>query len=154
MRLVAFAAAAALSVATAAVAQLRPPEAAARIQTRQANYKQMAAAMKGLGDELRGANPSLAEIRRRTATVARFAPHLLRWFPRGTGPEAGVRTRALPAIWANHEAFTRAGAALVVAARGLDSAARRGDLGAVRAALPRVRGACSGCHDDFRAPEE
>lgn len=154
MRLVAFAAAAALSVATAAVAQLRPPEAAARIHARQANYKQMAAAMKGLGDQLRGSNPSLAEIRARARIVARFAPRVLHWFPHGTGPEAGIRTRALPAIWSNHDGFTRAGAALVVAARGLDSAARRGDLDAVRAALARVRGACSGCHDEFRGPEE
>ncbi len=154
MRLVAFAAAAALCVATAAAAQLRPPDAAERIRARQASYKQMAAAMKALGDQLRGDRPSLAEIRARSRVVAGFAPRVLRWFPRGTGPEAGVRTRALPAIWSDQDGFTRAGAALVVAARSLDAAARRGDLAAVRAALPRVRGACSGCHDDFRAPEE
>ncbi|HKR24455.1 MAG TPA: cytochrome c, partial [Allosphingosinicella sp.] len=103
MRLVAFAAAAALSVATAAAAQLRPPEAAVRIHARQAHYKQMAAAMKGLGDQLRGDRPSLAEIRGRSRIVARLAPQLLHWFPHGTGPEAGVRTRALPAIWSNHD---------------------------------------------------
>jgi cytochrome c556 len=151
MRLVAFAAAAALSIATAVAAQ---PRAAATIHARQANYKQMGAAMKAINDELHGSNPSLAGLRTRTRVIAGFAPQLLRWFPHGTGPEAGVRTRALPAIWSNHRGFTRAGAVLVVAARELDGAARRGDLAAVRAALPRVRGACSGCHDDFRSEEE
>lgn len=151
MRLVAFAAAAALTVATAVAAQ---PRAAATIQARQAHYKQMSAAMKAINDELRGSSPSAASLRPHTRLVARLAPQLLRWFPRGTGPEAGVRTRALPAIWSNHDGFTRAGAVLVVAARSLDSAAGRGDIAAVRAALPRVRGACSGCHDDFRAPDE
>lgn len=153
MRLVAFAAAAAMIVATAALAQLRPPEAAGTIRARQANYKQMAAAMKGIGDELKGSRPSAHRIRRHSAVIAGFAPQLLRWFPRGTGPEAGVRTRARPDIWADNQGFTRAGAVLVVAARNLDAAARRGDLAGVRAALPAVRSACGGCHDDFRAPE-
>ena len=79
---------------------------------------------------------------------------MLHWFPHGTGHEAGVRTRALPAIWSDHEGFTRAGAALVVAARGLDAAARRGDVAAVRSACRGCARACSACHDDYRGPEE
>jgi len=144
-----FALAAAACVATAAVAQPM----AARIADRQANYKQMGAAMKAINDQLRSGNPSVREIRRRSALIAGFSVRLLRWFPRGSGPEAGARTRALPAIWTDHDSFTRRGAALVVAARRLDAAARGGDLVSIRAALPAVSRACSACHDDFRAPE-
>jgi len=153
MKFVLLAAAAALSFAAAAAAQLRPQEAAGTIRTRQANYKQMAAAMKGINDQLRSRRPSAQAIRRSSAVIAGFAPRLLTWFPRGSGLEAGVRTRARPEIWANHRDFTRAGAVLVVAARNLDAAARRGDVAAVRAALPAVSRACGGCHDDYRAPE-
>lgn len=138
----------------AAAAQLRPDQAAGTIRARQANYKQMAAAFKGINDQLRSSSPSVPAIRRGSAVIARHAPRLLRWFPRGSGPEAGIRTRALPLIWSDRAAFTRAGAGLVVAARNLQAAARSGDVAAIRAAAPAVGRACSGCHEDFRAPEQ
>jgi cytochrome c556 len=147
------AAAAAILVTAAAAAQRVAAPPAQTIQTRQHNYKQMAAALKAVGDELRGSSPSLAAIRRHSATLESYARQVLRWFPPGTGAEAGVRTRALPAIWSDRPGFERAGARLLVATRGLNAAARRGDLDRIRAALPAVRSACSGCHDDFRAPE-
>ena len=78
---------------------------------------------------------------------------MLGWFPRGTGPETGVRTRAKPEIWSNPSGFRLAGAALLVAARELSAAAQSGDVARIRAALPGVTRACGGCHDSFRAPE-
>jgi cytochrome c556 len=143
----------AIACAVAAAAQTRQLDAAGTIRMRQANYKQMAAAMKAIRDQLRASRPSVSAIRRGSALVTGHAVNVLRWFPRGTGPEAGVRTRALPQIWAEHAAFTRRGAVLLAAARRLDAAARRGDIAQVRAALPAVAGACGACHDDFRAPE-
>lgn len=123
------------------------------IRMRQGNYKQIAAAMKGIGEQLRSSEPSLPAIRAGSRTILGFAPQVLRWFPRGTGPEAGVRTRARPEIWSDHAGFRRAGARLLVAARNLDAAARSGDLDAIRAAAPELAHACSNCHDDYRAPE-
>lgn len=136
-----------------AAAENRPSAAAGTIHMRQANYKQMAAAMKALTEQVRGSSPSLPVIRRSSATILRFAPQLLRWFPAGSGAEAGVRTRARPEIWSDHAGFTRAGAGLLLAARGLDAAARGGDMAAIRSAIPQVAHACSACHDDYRAPE-
>lgn len=138
---------------TAAAAQRVPAPPAYTVQTRQHNYKQMAAAMKGINEQLRSSSPSLAEIRPRTALIATYAVQLLRWFPHGTGPETGLRMRALPNVWSDRATFTQRGAALLVAARRLDQAAQGGDLAAVRAAVPEVGRACSACHDDFRAPE-
>jgi cytochrome c556 len=136
-----------------AAAQNRPPSPAATIKMRQANYKQMGAAMRALNEQVRGSSPALPVIRTNSAVILRHAPQLLRWFPAGTGAEAGVRTRARPEIWSDRDGFTRAGAGLVVAARGLDAAARGGDMGAIRAAVPQLAHACSNCHDDYRAPE-
>jgi cytochrome c556 len=147
------AAAAFAGAVTAAAAQNRAMPPAETIRMRQANYKQMGAAMKGLNEQLRSGAPSVGAIRAGSRTIVGHAPNVLRWFPRGTGPESGVRTRARPEIWSDHSGFTRAGAALLVAARNLDAAARRGDLAAVRAAVPPVARACSGCHDNYRAPE-
>lgn len=150
MKHVLLGAAALAAIATAAYAQ-RP--AASVIQARQANYKQMAAAVKGINDQLRGGSPDLGAIRPRAALLANHALHVLGWFPHGSGPQAGVRTRARPEIWSDWGGFERAGARLLVAARALNQAAQGGDVAAIRAAMPALTRACSACHDDYRAPE-
>jgi cytochrome c556 len=144
-------AAAIAAIVTTATAQ--SPSPADLIRARQANYKQMGAAMKGMYDQLHASTPSIDAIRQGSHVVVTFAPQLLRWFPPGTGPEAGVRTRALPDIWSDNQNFRRAGATLLVAARALDAAAQRGDMDAIRAAVPQVAHACGNCHDTYRAPE-
>jgi cytochrome c556 len=138
--------------AIAATAYAQRP-AAPVVEQRQANYKRMAAAMKGINDQLRGRAPDLAAIRPRAALLANYGLQVLRWFPRGSGPQAGVRTRARPEIWTDQAGFERAGARLLVAAREVNRAAQRGDLAAIRAAMPALRRACAACHDDYRAPE-
>lgn len=137
----------------AAFAQRPATSAATTIQTRQGHYKQMAAALKGISDQLRAGSPDLAQIRPRAALLADRSVHVLAWFPHGTGPEAGVRTRAKPEIWSNQQGFRQAGASFVVAVRTLNSAAMAGDIGRIRTAFPAVQRACAGCHDNFRAPE-
>jgi cytochrome c556 len=142
------------AICGAAYAQRPAPNAAATIQARQGNYKQIAAALKGVSDQLRSGSPDIAQIRPRAAFLADRSAQVLHWFPRGTGTEAGVRTRARPEIWSNPRGFAYAGATFVVAARALNSAAQAGDIARVRAALPGVQHACGGCHDSFRAPEQ
>jgi cytochrome c556 len=144
---------AAAIVAIVATAAAQTGGAADIIRGRQAHYKQMGGAMKAINDQLHGTSPSLDTIRRGSHVIAGFAVQLIRWFPAGTGPEAGVRTRALPQIWSDNANFRRAGATLLVAARALDAAAQRGDMDAIRAAVPRVAHACGNCHDSYRAPE-
>jgi cytochrome c556 len=145
--------AAAVALCGAAFAQRPAPGAARTIQIRQDNYKQMAAALKGIGEQLRSGSPDLARIRPGAALLANRSVQVLAWFPHGTGPEAGVRTRARPEIWSDAAAFREAGARFVVAARALNSAASAGDHARIRAALPAVQRACGACHDDFRVPE-
>jgi cytochrome c556 len=147
------AAAAVAAIVTGAAAQYRAAAPADVIRMRQANYKQIGAAMKGINEELRGSAPSLPAIRARSRIILGFAPQVLRWFPPGTGLEAGIRTRARPEIWTDRAGFRRAGAGLLVAARAFDAAARRDDLDAIRDAASRLGHACSACHDDYRAPE-
>jgi len=144
-------AAAVAAIVTTAIAQTPSP--ADLIRERQAHYKQMGGAMKAVNDQLHSGAPSIDTIRQGSHVIVTFAPQLLRWFPRGTGQEAGVHTRALPEIWSDNQNFRRAGATLLVAARALDAAAQRGDMDAIRAAVPQVAHACGNCHDTYRAPE-
>lgn len=143
---------AAALAAIAGVAYAQSP-AANLIRTRQANYKQMAAALKGINDQLRGGSPAIGEIRPRARLLADHAVQVLRWFPHGTGAEAGVVTRARPEIWSDPRGFERAGAGLLVAARNLNRAAQSGNVESVRAAVPPLARACRACHDSYRAPE-
>ncbi|HTU13497.1 MAG TPA: cytochrome c [Allosphingosinicella sp.] len=137
-----------------AYAQRPAPNAAQTIQSRQASYKQMAAAQKAIGDQLRAGSPDIAQIRQRAAFLADRSVHVLRWFPRGTGPETGIRTRAKSEIWSDGAGFQRAGANFVVAARALNRAAASGDIARIRAAFPAVGRTCGACHDGYRAPAQ
>lgn len=142
------------AICGAAYAQRPAANAAITITTRQGNYKQMAGALKGIIDQTRAGSPDFGQIRPRAALLADRSVRVLTWFPRGTGPEAGVRTRAKPDIWANWAGFRQAGVNFVVAARALSAAAQSGDVGQVRTALRDVTRACGACHDSFRAPEQ
>lgn len=141
-----FAAAATLAVPTIAAA----PD---TIKTRQDNFKAMARSMKLIGDELRKDAPAFAIIRREAAALERAGGRVGRFFPKGTGAEAGVKTRARAAIWAQSAEFRAATVNSNSAIKGLRAAAAGTDLGRIRAALRSAGGACAACHDRFRVPE-
>ncbi|MFN3371862.1 MAG: c-type cytochrome [Sphingomonadaceae bacterium] len=133
-------------VATPALAQA-PAEI---IKQRQGHFKEFGRAMKAISDEMRARSPDAAIVRKQAQTLAGFGPQIPGWFPRGTGPESGVATEALPAIWARSSDFTARANELTAAARALDAAAASGDAARMRSATAALGGTCKGCHDDFR----
>lgn len=128
--------------------------AADTIRARQANYKEMARASKAIGDQLKARNPSVEDIQANAARLADLAPQILSWFPAGSGPEAGVRTRAKAEIWQEQERFGDAAGQFIAATQEFSTIAGTGDLDAIRAAQAEIGPACRNCHDRFRAPEE
>ena len=105
------------------------------ISARQANFKEMGKAMKASFGELKQAAPSGDAFKANANALASSAVKVAAGFPRGTGPESGAKTQALPAIWEKPDEF-RADADKLV-----------------KAALMQVGGACKGCHDSFRAKD-
>ncbi len=126
---------------------------AAAIKERQEFYKELGKNAKGIGDELKKPEPSMADIQKMAAAIDAAAPKIPSLFPAGTGPEAGVKTSAKAEIWQKGDAFKAAADKLVPAAHALDAAAKSGDIAAVKAAMPAVGGACKGCHEEFRTQE-
>jgi cytochrome c556 len=120
------------------------------IKQRQGNFKEFGRAMKAISDEMRGRAPDAAVVGRQARILAGFGPQIPGWFPRGTGPEAGVTTEALPAIWTRSADFTARANDLTMAARALEAAAASGDAARMRSATSALGGACKACHDDFR----
>jgi cytochrome c556 len=79
---------------------------------------------------------------------------LLKWFPKGTGPESGVKTYALPAIWEKPDDFTRLGKAAQLEAAKLHGMANASkDSDALRGQVIALGKACKACHDSYRSPD-
>ena len=141
------------AVSNVAEGQATPQDMAAVRRARHEHYEEMGKAMKGITTQLKGGSPDIAAIQRHAALIAGFGPQLLSWFPEGSGPAEGSRTRAKAEIWSDAATFRSRAQAFEQASGAFDRAARSGDVAAVRAALPALKDSCSNCHDKFRAPE-
>jgi len=139
-----------LAAASAAVAD----NAASVIQARQAHYKQIGAASKGIHDELGKPAPSAAVIQGFAKTIDTLAPQIPSWFPAGSGPEAGVKTAAKPEIWTDAAGFSKVASALATEAHHFDDVAQGGNIDAIRAEYTNLGKACFACHSKYRAKEE
>lgn len=137
---------------SAPVAGTRPDPVAVQksVDIRVAHYKEIGRAAKAIEDELEQSRPDLATIISSSRLIEALANEIPGWFPPETGPQPGVRTEALPAIWQQSPLFKQRAAALAGAARGLAAAAGSGNVGAVHALATNVGEACRACHDTFR----
>jgi len=87
-------------------------------------------------------------------TLAGLAKQAPSWFPKGSGPEAGVKTAAKAEIWTDAAGFAAAASKLADETAKLQQVAAGGDIEAMRAQARAVGGACNTCHDKYRtAPE-
>ncbi len=142
--------AAALAAATAGATVAWAATPAETVTARQNNFKQMGRAQKMIGDELKKPAPNVGVLRAQAQVLANLAPQVNRWFPRGTGPESGARTGALPAIWQQTPLFNTKATQFTNAARNLQRVAAGGNVAQIRAAVPAVGGSCKSCHDTFK----
>jgi cytochrome c556 len=140
--------------AVALLAQASEPANMQEFQkARHDHYHELGEAFKVVRDESRAGKPDLAKIRTAASFVAKAAAEQEKWFPAGSGPEAG-KTRARPEIWSQPEEFKAAMKLFSDAAPKLTAAANSGDAGAIRAAFGDVGQSCKNCHDKFRTKED
>lgn len=85
------------------------------------------------------------------ASLAETLPDI---FADGTGPDSGVETRALPAIWDDQAKFMEVVAATQAEATKLAEVAAGGDMAAIGAQAGALgKNGCGACHQSFRAAE-
>lgn len=125
-----------------------------QIEARQKNLKDLGAAMKTAGDQLKSSAPALEQIRPAVQTIKTHAADLANWFPQSTGPEAGIETEALARIWEDPAGFQAAHQRLVDESNKLSDMATGDDLAAIGAQASAVGGACKNCHDNFRQKKD
>jgi cytochrome c556 len=120
---------------------------------RHENFEAMGDAMKTIGDELKAEATDPAKIKAAAATINGFAPKLPGWFPAGSGPQDGIKTDALAAVWTDAPGFAAAAAKFKDEAPKFAAVVETGDKAAIGAAMQALGGTCKGCHDKFKAED-
>lgn len=121
------------------------------IETRQAGFKKMGGAMKAIVEQLKSDSPDKAKMAAAAQVISAGAEAQVRWFPAGSGAEAGVDTDALPNIWKDREKFDSLSTKLIPETRNLAAAMAGTDLAAIRMQVKAVADVCSSCHRSYRA---
>ena len=140
--------------AVALLAQASEPANVKEFQkARHEHYEELGDAFKVVRDQTRTDSPDVAKIKTAAKVVSSAAAEQEKWFPAGSGPEAG-KTQALPAIWSKPAEFKAAMKLFSDAAPKLHAAANSGDVPAIKTAFGDVGKSCKNCHDSFRAKED
>ncbi|MFM1926157.1 MAG: hypothetical protein RIT44_1963 [Pseudomonadota bacterium] len=139
-------AALAFTLAAPAQAQFAKPEDA--IKYRKASFTVMAAHFGRLGAMANGRVPYDAKAAAENAEVV-SALAKLPWTAFGDGTDKG-ETRAKPEIWKESAKFKEASDKMVTEMGKLNTAAKAGNLDALKAAFGPAAASCKACHDNFR----
>ena len=123
------------------------------IKTRHDHMKNdIGAPTKAIADQLKTGMPDKAIVNESAKKLASFAKQIPQWFPKGSGPESGVKTLAKAEIWAMPAEFKAAAEKLIVESDKLVQVAATGDAAALGDQMKATGGACQGCHKPFREP--
>jgi cytochrome c556 len=136
--------------AASALPSLGRAAGAEALRARRDKMKELGGDYKAIVDELRKRKPSLDVIQPSAQDVADRSALLTGWFPKGSGPETGMKTGAKPEIWNHLDDFNALGKAASVSAMKLKAAADAGDLNAIRQQVDETGNACKSCHDKYR----
>lgn len=128
--------------------------AAKAVVARHHNFKQLGGAFKAIFDEIKKDSPDKAVISTNARKMNALASQEASWFPKGTGPEAGVKTDAKPEIWSDPQGFAAAVKKLQGETAKLQQVSAAGDMAAIKAQVQATGGACKSCHDKFRVPDK
>jgi len=146
-------AAALLSCLGYTLVQAASPQ-AAQIKPRQDKLRDMGGALKAITDELKKPKVDWDNvIIPNTQTIKDRSAYLLNWFPKGSGPESGVKTYALPAIWQKNDDFVKLGKAMQAEAAKFAQVAGTKNPDALRTESTALGKACKACHDNYRSPD-
>jgi cytochrome c556 len=121
------------------------------VKARQASLKEIGGAFKNINDELKSGSPDMNSVKPLARDIAARTALLPKYFPKGSGPESGLKTRAKPDIWKDNAAFVKLQGDMTSAARALDAAAASGNVAGLTAARNSLGATCKSCHDRFRA---
>lgn len=128
-------------------------DAKSAIQARHDNFEAIGDAFKVIRDQIRG-DRDVAAITKAAQEINDLSLEVKNWFPAGSGPESGIETEALAAIWEDSAGFAKAADAFPTAAAEMLAAAKSGDIAKVGANVRTLGGSCKNCHDNYRLDKD
>ncbi len=142
-----------LSVTATAIVTAAPAD-VAMIKSRQDKLRDMGSALKKIDDELKRRSPDWDNVIQPNVQILHErSPFLPKWFPKGSGPEAGAKTYALPAIWQKGDDFAKHAKSMIAESAKLNQVFAKKDTAELRAQVIALGKTCKGCHDDYRSPD-
>jgi cytochrome c556 len=139
----------ALLAAASVTAKVSGAQAAQAMHERHEGMGNIGKAFKALHREFDSSSPSLAAVKASAAEIAVLSRQSSRWYPAGSGPEAG-KTAARPEIWQNPQDFAAKLSTFQKAAQLFNAAAAQGDMNAAKVRYADLGGTCKACHDKYR----
>lgn len=123
------------------------------IKDRIRNFKNMGAAFKGINDDFKAGTPTSTTVVYSAKSLARIVQNMDEWFPEGSGPNSGLKTRAKSSIWDDGAKFSALSADFQQSIIALNAAAQSGEAGAIKAGFYKAAKGCKTCHDLYREEE-
>ena len=143
-----------LGVALAGAAAAQQPKAADVIKSRQDQMKALGADFRIISDALKADSPDRTAIAAASQRIADVIKGTNAYYPPGTGPESGLKIRAMAEVWSQSAEFNRAGEFSIAEAAKFLQTAGNGDIMTVRAGFKSLTDSCVACHVKFRAEEK
>ncbi len=142
-----------LSITATAIVTAAPAD-VAMIKSRQEKLRDIGSALKQIDDELKRRSPDWETVIPFNVQILyERSPYLPKWFPKGSGPEAGAKTYALPAIWQKGDDFAKHAKSMIAESAKLNQVFAKKDAAEMRAQVIALGKTCKGCHDDYRSPD-
>jgi cytochrome c556 len=121
------------------------------VKSRQANFKAMGKDFKSVSDQLKTASPDFVAIKKATGEIRAYSVQLPSWFPKGSGPETGLKMQAKAAVWTDPQAFATAAKNYQVEAAQLAALSSTStDVAALVVQFKATGKTCGACHNKFR----
>lgn len=140
-------------VALVAALATSPVLAQDALKSRLASFREIGAAFKNVNDQLRSDTPQVFVIQVSAREIRNLARSQYTWFPAGSGPAPGVKTRAKAEIWSQGAQFKAAQDAFAAQADNFARVAQGGNVEQMRAAARTLGQSCGGCHRQFRSED-
>ncbi len=120
------------------------------VRERHEKFERMGEAFEDMERESHRPEPDAGLLARNADQIDTWAHEQLGWFPAGTGPEDGFKTKAKQEIWTDSERFNSLQTEFIAEAGKLKLIAAGGDASAIAAQVEKTGAVCSECHEVYR----
>lgn len=143
-----------LSLVAGGAAIAKPsPDVKQLVKERQQGFKNMGKSMKALGKNLKKKDKAdYAAMLKAAETILAESKQLQARFPKGSGPETGLKMEALASIWAPQSDFQAIADKLSKDSAKLATViSNKKSYKAVMKQVRAVKKSCGSCHDSYKA---